>query len=82
MEEDVKVVEIPKKEGAALMLAATGSPYLLIVRQENKGVRHVLKEGFDFDWLFDVLKEMAKEDAELRSALMDYIIDLLKELKS
>lgn len=73
------VFNVPKKEGRALMLAATGSPYLLIV-QDEEGVRYAAKEGFDFDWLFDYIKHVARTQPEFKAVLGEYIAELEAEL--
>ena len=76
----LEIVQLPENENKALVLAATGSPYLLLVHQKNVGVHRVIKAGFDTDWLFDFIKDIAKENKEFRTVLADYIIELSQEL--
>lgn len=75
-----QIIHLPEEEGKALVLAATGSPYVLLVHEDNVGVHRVVKGGFDTDWLFDFIKDLARDDKEFRAVLVDYIIDLSKEL--
>ena len=46
---ETRIIELPKAENKALVLAATGSPYFLIVHEEGVGAHHVIKEKFDYD---------------------------------
>lgn len=75
-----QIIHLSEEESKALVLAATGSPYLLIVHEEGVGARHVLKTGFDFDWLIDFIKDYADENSEFRAALVDYIIELSQKV--
>lgn len=75
-----EIIYLPENENKSLVLAATGSPYLLIVHEEGVGARHVLKTGFDFDWLIDFIKDYADENAEFRAALVDYVIELSQKV--
>jgi hypothetical protein len=77
---ETEIIYLPEEENKSLVLAATGSPYLLIVHEEGVGARHVIKEKFDYDWLFDFLKDYADENAEFRAALADYIIELSEKV--
>lgn len=77
---ETRIIELPKAENKALVLAATGSPYVLLVHEENVGVHRVVKGGFDTDWLFDFIKDLARDDKEFRAVLVDYIIELSKEI--
>ena len=77
---ETRIIELPKAENKALVLAATGSPYLLIVHEEGVGAHHVIKEKFDYDWLFDFLKDYADENPSFRAALADYIIELSEKV--
>lgn len=75
-----EIIHLPEEENKSLVLAATGSPYLLIVHEEGVGVRHVLKTGFDFDWLIDFIKDYADETPAFRAALVDYVIELSQKV--
>lgn len=75
-----EIIYLPEEENKSLVLAATGSPYLLIVHEEGAGARHVLKTEFDFDWLIDFIKDYADENAEFRAALADYVIELSQKV--
>lgn len=67
---------LPEEVNNALVLAANGAPYLLIVNEEGVGVHRVVKDGFDCDWLFDYIKDLAEEQPGFKKALVDYIIEL------
>lgn len=71
---------LPEEVNNALVLAANGAPYLLIVNEDGVGVHRVVKDGFDCDWLFDYIKDLAREEKGFRTALADYIIELSQEL--
>lgn len=75
-----QIIHLSEEESKALVLAATGSPYLLLVHEDNVGDHRVIKRGFDTDWLFDFIKDLARDDKEFRAVLVDYVIDLSKEL--
>lgn len=67
---------LPEEVNNALVLAANGAPYLLIVNEDGVGVHRVVKDGFDCDWLFDYIKDLAEEQPGFKKALVDYIIEL------
>lgn len=71
---------LPEEVNNALVLAANGAPYLLIVNEDGVGVHRVVKDGFDCDWLFDYIKDLAREEKGFRTALADYIIELSQEI--
>ena len=70
------VLELPEEENKSLVLAATGSPYLLIVEEQGVGVHRIVKPGFDCDLIFNFIKELAEEQPGFRKVLVDYIIEL------
>lgn len=73
-----EMIVLSGEEAKPLVLAATGSPYLLIVEEKGLGVHHVARNGFDMDYLFDFIKDIAQKDSDFKKALADYIIDLSK----
>ena len=73
-------IDLPEEQAKPLVLAATGCPYFLLVRQEGVGIHYTMTEGFDTDWLFDIIKLLARQDADFKALLTDYVIDLSKEV--
>ena len=61
-----------------LAMAALGNPHLIIT-QVGGDIEADATPGFDFDNLFLMLKDLAKQNAKFRAALVDYIIELSKE---
>lgn len=73
-----EVIMLSGEEAKPLVLAATGSPYFLIVEERGVGVHHVIRNGFDADWLFDFIKDYATKNPDFKKELANYIIDLSK----
>lgn len=77
-----KAIEINRNE-IELVQAMNGFPYFIVVQNtiETKGsARGRVSNNFDYDHLFGMIKLIARYDRNFREKLVDYIIDLSKEV--
>ena len=73
------------KEAKPLVLAALGCPYFLIVQDDvsknNRTLIHShVSTGFNVGYVFDWLTDYAKNDEDFRQVLLDFVIDVSREL--
>lgn len=74
----IEIIQLSQEESQPLVMAATGSPYFLLVDTEE-GFYASIKEGFDVSHIFDWIVRYARDDKEFKDALADFVIDLSKE---
>ena len=77
-----RAIEINQNE-SELLQAMHGFPYFIVVQNtiETKGsARGRVSNNFDYDHLFGMIKLIARNDRNFREKLVDYIIDLSKEI--
>ena len=71
-------------EAKPLVLAATGSPYFILVKDENGEFIVNMSNGFNIGAVFAYLGEFIKDNKsnkDIQSAVSDCIIELSKELE-
>lgn len=71
-----EMILLSGEEAKPLVLAATGSPYFLIVEERGVGVHHIVRNGFDLDWVFDFIKDFTEKNPEFKDELSNKIIEL------
>lgn len=77
-----KTIDIEQNQ-SELLQALSGFPYFIVVQNtiETKGsARGRVSNNFDYDHLFGMIKLIARNDAKFKEKLVDYIIDLSKEV--
>ena len=79
MKKGLTVIPLTDEEAEPLVLAATQHPYLIIAQDEDGGYVSTITEGFDMDALFHLVALYARENAEFKAQLADFVIDLSKE---
>ena len=66
------------KLSKALGYATLGYPHLCLTIISEDEVEGEMTPGFDTDYLFDMLKDLAQYNEAFRKKLVDYVIDLSK----
>ena len=72
--------ELPVEEAKPLILAMSGKPYFLLVREKGKMYASSMTDNFNISALFHWIALYARENKEFRSHLADFVIDLSKEV--
>lgn len=67
-------------EAKELVLAATGSPFLILVEDEDGGLL-LKRNGIDNQTIVDLIVAMAEHSNQFRDELADYIIEISKALR-
>lgn len=69
------------KMSEALAKAAIGHPHLIITMEKDGSAISEVTNGFDTDHIFGFIKMLAKADKDFAKELVNYVIDLSKEVK-
>lgn len=81
MEKNNKQIILDDSE-KELRLAALGNPFFILVQKEKEDVIKIyskVTDGFDIGYIFDWIKEFAREDKDFKAVLSDFVIELSKE---
>ena len=73
-------VRLEGEEAKELVMAAFGNPHLIIVhgKGDNKEVYGKITGGFDFDYLFNFMLQLAESDKKFKERLCNFVIDASK----